>query len=203
MDPLLVTVFAVALVAELALGVLLVVSVLRPDARVWPPPGRPSWQYYLVWTLLDVSAVGIVAVGILDWNSSALAHPARIPIGVAVGGAGGLFALWGIRTLGWHQAFGLEGTLVERGPYRVSRNPQYVGDIALLLGWGLLCNSLLTWVLCALGMAWFAVTPFAEEPWLREVYGPPYDAYRRRVPRFLGRPRGDGGSRAEARREIG
>ncbi|MDH3622522.1 MAG: hypothetical protein OES69_13780 [Myxococcales bacterium] len=39
-------------------------------------------------------------------------------------------------------------------------------------------------------MAWFALTPFTEEPWLRKQYGEAYDAYCQRVPRFLGRRRG-------------
>lgn len=114
--------------------------------------------------------------------------PARLGLALALAAAGGAFALRGFRALSLHQTLGLEGTLVEHGPYRVSRNPQYVGDIALLLAWGLACASLLTWVLCALGIAWFALAPLAEEPWLRERYGAPYEAYRRRVPRFLGRP---------------
>ena len=88
---------------------------------------------------------------------------------------------------------------MESGPYRVSRNPQYVGDIALLLGWGVACNSLLTWLLCLLGVAWFALAPLAEEPWLRERYGPPYEAYRGRVSRFLGLPRRRGGEPSRAR----
>ena len=77
--------------------------------------------------------------------------------------------------------------LVAEGPYRYTRNPQYVGDIVGLLGWGILCNSLLTWIVSLLGMAWFALAPFTEEPWLRARYGPAYEEFRRRVPRFLGR----------------
>ena len=61
-----------------------------------------------------------------------------------------------------------------------------MGDIALLVGWALVCGSPRTWVVSLLGAAWFALAPFTEEPWLREQYGPAYDAYRQRVPRFLG-----------------
>jgi protein-S-isoprenylcysteine O-methyltransferase Ste14 len=97
--------------------------------------------------------------------------------------------MWGIRTLSWHASLGLEAELVRGGPYRFTRNPQYVGDMALLAGFGLACNSLATWALCALGIACFAMAPFVEEPWLRREYGEPYERYRRRVPRFLGLPR--------------
>ncbi len=182
-------VFAITLGALLVLAVCLIASLVRPQARVWPPPGRASWQFWLVWTLTAVAAVGIVWVGILDWNRFALGHWLRLPIGGGLVLGGLLFARWGMTTLGRHTTLGLEGVLVAEGPYRYTRNPQYVGDIVALLGWGFLCNSLLTWIVSLLGMAWFALAPFTEEPWLRARYGPAYEDFRRRVPRFLGRRR--------------
>jgi len=182
-------VFALTLAAELALAALLVVSVWRPEARVWPPPRRCSWQFWTVWALTDLVTLGILVVGILDWNSLGLDLWLRASLGGVLAAAGGGFALWAIRTLSWHATLGLEVQLVDRGPYRWSRNPQYTGDIALVGGWALLCGSLLTGILCLLGAAWFALAPRAEEPWLRARYGPAYDDYRRRVRRFLGFPR--------------
>ena len=76
---------------------------------------------------------------------------------------------------------------MQAGPYKFTRNPQYVSDIVLLLGWAILCNSLRTWIASVLAAAWFALAPFTEEPWLRAQYGEAYDAYRRRVSRYLGR----------------
>jgi protein-S-isoprenylcysteine O-methyltransferase Ste14 len=180
--------FWISLAALLGLGACLVVSALRPALRIWPPPGRRSWQYWVVWTLTDVAAVGIVLVGVLDWNTFALGSWLRLPAGVALAAAGGAFATWGIRELSMHATLGLEAQLIRSGPYRWTRNPQYVGDIALLAGWAILCNSLATWVLCLLGMAWFALAPLIEEPWLREHYGEAYDRYRQQVPRYLGFP---------------
>ncbi len=179
-------VFAVALTAELVLGAALLWSLARPAARIWPPPGRDSWQYRLVWALIDVATAGILVVGALDWNTFVLHHWVRIPLGAVLALGGGAFALWGIRHLTWHASLGLDAEFVRSGPYRWTRNPQYVGDIVMLLGWALLFNSLPAWILCALGIAWFALAPFAEEPWLREHYGEPYERYRREVPRFLG-----------------
>jgi protein-S-isoprenylcysteine O-methyltransferase Ste14 len=180
--------FAATLAAQLLLGAFLTMSWIDPSRRVWPPPARDSWQYRIVWILTDVSAVGVLAVGILDWNTFAIDHWLRLPIGGGLALAGLGLALWGVRALGIHRSLGLKDALVETGPYRFTRNPQYVGDIVLLLGWGILCNSLLTWIVSLLGMAWFAVAPFTEEPWLRARYGPAYEGFRRRVPRFLGRP---------------
>lgn len=179
--------FAATLVAELLLGALLIASWIDPKRRVWPPPGRDSWQYRVVWMLTDVAAVGIVAVGILDWNTFAIDHWLRLPIGGGLALAGLALALWGVRTLGMHRSLGLKEALVQSGPYRFTRNPQYVGDIVLLVGWAILCNSLRTWIVSGLAAAWFALTPFTEEPWLREQYREAYDAYRRRVARYIGR----------------
>jgi protein-S-isoprenylcysteine O-methyltransferase Ste14 len=180
--------FAATLAAELLLGALLIVSWTDPSRRVWPPPGRHSWQYRVVWLLTDVAAVGILAVGILDWNTFAIDHWLRLPIGGGLALAGLGLALWGVRTLGIHRTSGLKEALVEARPYRFTRNPQYVGDIVLLLGWAILCNSLRTWIVSAMAAAWFAMAPFTEEPWLRKQYGEAYDSYRSRAPRFLGRP---------------
>lgn len=170
------------------LGLCLVVSVLRPERRIWPPPGRHTWQYRLVWLLVDVATVGIVAVGVLDWNGLGLDPGLRLPVGAVLALGGGGFALWGIRHLSWHASLGLEGELVRSGPYRFTRNPQYVGDIAMLLGWAIVFGSLYAGILCAMGIGWFALAPLAEEPWLREQYGEPYDRYRRELPRFLRAP---------------
>lgn len=181
------SVLAATLVAELVLGALLIVSWMSPSRRVWPPPGRDSWEFRVVWGLTLISTVGIFLTGVLDWNSGPLGHWLRLPAGALFMLGGLLYARWGMTTLGMHATLGLEGTLVEGGPYRWSRNPQYVGDITALLGWGILCNSLPTWIVSFLGAGWFALAPFTEEPWLRLQYGQAYDAYRQRLPRYLGR----------------
>jgi protein-S-isoprenylcysteine O-methyltransferase Ste14 len=172
--------------ALIILGVALLVSIAWPDSRIWPPPGRRSWQYWLVWSLIDVATVGILVVGGSELDASILDQPFRLAAGIALALGGGAFALWGIRHLSWHASLGLEAKLVASGPYRWTRNPQYVGDIVMLLGWGILFGSPRAWVLCALGIAWFALAPVSEEPWLRERYGEPYERYRSEVPRFIG-----------------
>ena len=87
-----------------------------------------------------------MVLGILDWNTFVFPHAARLPVGAVLAGAGLSLAFWGVRSLSLHTSLGLKGPLVESGAYRYSRNPQYVGDVLFLVGWGLLCNSLLTWV---------------------------------------------------------
>lgn len=74
---------------------------------------------------------------------------------------------------------------MEEGPYRFTRNPQYVEDIGMLAGFAVLANLTFAWITCLLGMVWFFLAPLVEEPWLREKFGAEYDLYMQRVPRFL------------------
>lgn len=56
--------------------------------------------------------------------------------------------------------------LVRRGPYRFSRNPQYVGFIVGLIGWVFLSSSRLALPASFAGVIPLIVVPFAEEGWL-------------------------------------
>ena len=91
-------------------------------------------------------------------------------------------------TLSLSQSYGLKGELVTNGPYSFSRNPQYVGFVILYSGLILATDSyyaLVTWLAFILLIL---LTPFSEEPWLKEQYGEEYLAYKERVPRFVGIP---------------
>lgn len=77
-------------------------------------------------------------------------------------------------------------SMIESGPYRLSRNPLYVGMLALYLAIALLSSTF--WGLVGFPLAvalvlWGAILP--EERFLHERFGEPYDAYRRRVRRWL------------------
>lgn len=37
-------------------------SVLRPDRRLWPPPGHHPWQFVATWVLFVVATVGWVVL---------------------------------------------------------------------------------------------------------------------------------------------
>lgn len=135
-----------------------------------------------------LTVIAAFALGALDWNRGPLHHLTwlRFALGGALFASGGAFALWGYLGLGVRASQGLHKGLVESGAYRFSRNPQYVGTIVCLLGYALVCNSPLTFLVWGLWSAWFIMAAFAEEPWLRQKLGPPYDDYVARVPRFLG-----------------
>jgi protein-S-isoprenylcysteine O-methyltransferase Ste14 len=180
-----ISIFIITLICELFLGGSLVLTLVIPQFRVWPPPSRKSWQYRYTWGLTIASFVGTVVIGILDWNSFIFKHWFRYAIGSALIIVGLSFAAWSIHTLSVQTTLGLGGSLVKTGLYRYSRNPQYVSDIVALAGYAILSNSWMTMITTFLGMVWFALAPFTEEPWLRERYGDEYEKYKSEVPRFL------------------
>jgi protein-S-isoprenylcysteine O-methyltransferase Ste14 len=76
--------------------------------------------------------------------------------------------------------------LVTSGPYRLSRNPMYLGVLTILAGWCVLWGSrtLLYYALGTLGVFYLRVL-LAEEPWAARRFGAEWQAYRARVPRWL------------------
>lgn len=77
---------------------------------------------------------------------------------------------------------------VPRGPYRLVRNPMYIGGVSMLLGWGLYLTSV--------SMALYALVAFllihtfvvfVEEPGLRKRFGQEYEDFCKTVPRWLPR----------------
>ena len=78
--------------------------------------------------------------------------------------------------------------LVVTGVYRVSRNPMYLGSGLALAGAALYFNSIrLAAYGAALGAAVHAFVVFYEERALSDKFGLDYDAYRRRVARWIPR----------------
>jgi protein-S-isoprenylcysteine O-methyltransferase Ste14 len=97
---------------------------------------------------------------------------------------------WSLWLFGRHRTGLLPGqateSMIEEGPYGVSRNPLYVGLLALYLALALLVPTvwgLVLFPVAVLLVLWGAILP--EERFLRERFGAPYDEYTRRVRRWL------------------
>jgi protein-S-isoprenylcysteine O-methyltransferase Ste14 len=85
--------------------------------------------------------------------------------------------------------------LVVRGLYRYSRNPMYVGVLAVILGQAFLFGApRLGSYAVVVGGCFHLFVVLYEEPHLARVFGAEYAAYRARVPRWLPSP----GSRGPA-----
>ena len=173
------------IMAETFLGASLIVTLINPSIRVWPPPERNSWQYFFTWVLTIVSWAGILILGILDWNSYVFGHWLRFPIGIGLIASSFTLVIWAIKTLGFHASQGLGGKFVQQGPYQIIRNPQYLADIIMLGGFGVIANSVYVWATCMIGIIWFIFAPYTEEPWLQKEFGSDYNLYIEKVPRWL------------------
>jgi protein-S-isoprenylcysteine O-methyltransferase Ste14 len=76
--------------------------------------------------------------------------------------------------------------LVTSGPYRISRNPMYVGVVTILAGWSTLWDSGSLLIYSVLFMIGFHLRVLLyEEPWAARQFGSEWDAYRARVPRWI------------------
>jgi protein-S-isoprenylcysteine O-methyltransferase Ste14 len=77
--------------------------------------------------------------------------------------------------------------LMMRGPYVFTRNPMYVAELGLWLGWTILFGSLGVLFGFVVGFALLNFVVLArEESGLEERFGALYRQYKRRVPRWLG-----------------
>lgn len=80
--------------------------------------------------------------------------------------------------------------VVQNGFYRITRNPMYLGVLAVVFGQALLFASRRAAVYGAgLAVIFHLVVVFLEEPHLREVRGESYAEYCKQVPRWLGIPK--------------
>ncbi|MGV3602358.1 MAG: methyltransferase family protein [Dyadobacter fermentans] len=76
--------------------------------------------------------------------------------------------------------------LVTEGIFRHCRNPLYVGNILMLLGVGILANSLIyVGIVMPLFLFIYQAIVLAEENFLRNKFGAQFDAYCSRVNRWL------------------
>ena len=179
-------VFFIAVTSAALLVALLFWSIAKPAQRVWPPPSaQVGWQFWLVWVLVGLLIFATLYVGIADYGSLGLdALPWRVVGGVLLV-LGNALAWWGVAALGSRPTTGLADDLATGGPYRFTRNPQYIGDILILAGFVLAANSWLALWPALLAMISAFIAPFSEEPWLEARLGDAYSDYKRRVRRFI------------------
>jgi protein-S-isoprenylcysteine O-methyltransferase Ste14 len=82
--------------------------------------------------------------------------------------------------------------LLTSGPYAFTRNPMYLAELALWVGWTICYGSAAIFVTLAatIVLGTFVVLP-REERGLEAQFGETYLQYKRTVPRWLGKTRGE------------
>jgi protein-S-isoprenylcysteine O-methyltransferase Ste14 len=176
---------AVTIFCELSAAAAVLFSIRHPVRRIWPPDNPRTWKTVLMGFLFFASATGVGLLGLLDWGTPGWPDWIRIGFGLPmlIGGMGIFF--WAQAFLGFRRMMGAESALAVGGPFRFSRNPQYVGCLLMLAGWGAATGSLPAVIASIFACIPLILVPFAEEPWLRERYGSAYDNYFKKVRRFL------------------
>ncbi|MDE3057956.1 MAG: isoprenylcysteine carboxylmethyltransferase family protein [Bacteroidota bacterium] len=123
------------------------------------------------------------------------AHPtvASLVVGFVFAACGEAVRLWSVSIAGseTRTTGPVGGThLVTEGPFSHVRNPLYVGNIFLYVGFGIMSNALIPWL--QLGAVIFFFLQYSlivskEEEHLRSAFGEEYRRYMEAVPRFLPR----------------
>jgi len=114
--------------------------------------------------------------------------PGLLAAGISVTVAGELLRLWAVHYIGVISRTRSDrlGPLVASGPFAIVRNPLYVGNIAIWVGFALAAR--LIWlapvILVVLAAEYHAIVRW-EEHLLESRLGDAYRAYAARVPRWL------------------
>ena len=74
------------------------------------------------------------------------------------------------------------------GPYRISRNPIYLGCVLIYIGIGIACASWLFLLLTTIWIVLYNILITPEEQWCLETYGDQYRDYMNRTPKWIGIP---------------
>jgi protein-S-isoprenylcysteine O-methyltransferase Ste14 len=77
------------------------------------------------------------------------------------------------------------GELARNGIYSRMRHPRYTGMFAAVAGACLLAGTLRMWLVIGAWLPLALIAILLEEREMRRRFGPAFDEYRRRVPRFL------------------
>jgi protein-S-isoprenylcysteine O-methyltransferase Ste14 len=147
---------------------------------------------YRIWPPVALGVPLLAGLGI----TARLGDPIALPAGISRAVATALivaFAVWNASAL-WLMARyrtallpgGSTRTILDRGPFGLSRNPLYLGLIALDVALALLWPSFWALAFVPVGVValwWGAILP--EERYLSAKFGAEYDAYRTRVRRWL------------------
>jgi protein-S-isoprenylcysteine O-methyltransferase Ste14 len=114
--------------------------------------------------------------------------PFLLGVGVGVTVVGELIRLWGVYHIGAISRTRSErlGPLIATGPFALLRNPLYVGNIVLWVGFALIAR--LVWlapvILVLLALEYHAIVRW-EETLLESRLGQTYRDYAKRVPRWI------------------
>ena len=116
-------------------------SIAYPERRVWPPKRYRKATPVLVWVPTFTLCGILIVLGFMNWASLPIPTWLRFGVGIPLIVAGNVVVWSEVAQFGIAQTGGAKGSLRTGGMYRYARNPQYVADIAMIIGWIVLCAS--------------------------------------------------------------
>jgi protein-S-isoprenylcysteine O-methyltransferase Ste14 len=148
----------------------------------------------LVFTLVVPGTVAVYLPLRIAQDRSVASGPAFVAgcLLLTVGACVYAWCVWDFATFGGGTPAPIDAPkkLVVRGLYRYTRNPIYVGVLAVIVGWAALFQAagLILYAL-AVGTCFHLFILLYEEPVLRRAFGDEYQEYCTRVGRWLPRRR--------------
>lgn len=135
---------------------------------------------------------GVMRLAAVQFPALAVALPWRLALALALGVAGGVFALAGMaafrraRTTFSPMQPGAAAAVVTSGVYRLTRNPMYLGLLLAPAGWAAYLAHVLAFLFLPAFVAYmnrFQIVP--EERALASKFDAGFAAYKESVPRWL------------------
>ena len=160
-------------------------SIAFPDRRIWPPKRYTRLTPFLVWVPTFTLFGVLILLGVWGWADLAISSWLRFGVGLPLILIGNVVVWMEVSHFGVPQTGGAKGTLRTEGMYRYSRNPQYIADVGIVIGWMILSAAPWAMVVGLAGIVVLIAAPFSEEPWLKDQYGSTFENYSSRVRRFL------------------
>ncbi|ASK89669.1 methyltransferase family protein [Sphingorhabdus sp. SMR4y] len=178
--------FALSLGSVCIIMFLSLIAARTDNFQFWPPPSKESWQHKSFLILFRCFVYPLILLSLLEFDISNIAtrYPA-IAVGAVLFCLGFGFAVRITMQMGWRNAFGEKRGLMKDGCFSKSRNPVYVTAWVGLLGWALIANSILVSILLGFWAVLYLFAPILEEPWLDQMYGDEFRAYKNKIPRFF------------------
>jgi protein-S-isoprenylcysteine O-methyltransferase Ste14 len=152
-------------------------------------PSRPLFLRVGAWLFRQRSWIPVpLALALLFIRAGEASSSLASPLGAAIVACGEALRLWAVRHIGVISRTRSDrlGPLVSSGPFSLIRNPLYVANIALWVGFAL--SARLVWmvpiVIAVLAIEYHAIVRW-EESLLEKRRGEEYRAYLGRVPRWI------------------
>ena len=136
--------------------------------------------------VMAFAVIGLLFVSEPAWGEQTLVHEPIEYLGYGLVVACVIGRIWCSTFIGGYK----NERVIDTGPFSIVRNPLYVFSFLGVVGIGLMTVRLsIIAILVAAFASYYRQVVWREEAYLREKFGAAYEAYSRRVPRWLPRLR--------------